>query len=93
MDILDYSDIPYNFMIGDDGFVYEGRGFKYQATFDGVDDDFELLVAFIGRNSFINPSARQLSTLKDFLKLSVRRDALSAGFDLIDILVDFDYSD
>jgi hypothetical protein len=47
------KDIPFNFMIGDDGFVYEGRGFRFQGEIANNNatssfNDIGIFVAFIG---------------------------------------------
>jgi hypothetical protein len=59
------DDIPYNFMIGDDGFVYEGRGFRYQGEVPGNNSassfgDVGMFVAFIGNFTVNQPNSRQI---------------------------------
>lgn len=76
-------DIPYNFMIGDDGFVYEGRGWENcgefsqrnaassaASAFDSLDI---IVVGFFG--SFVEkpPSNGQLATFDKFIKHSRER--------------------
>lgn len=85
---LGLVDIPWNFLIGDDGAVYEGRGFKYQGEIpmnDAVSsfDDIGLHVAFIG--NFINepPSVRQINTFQLFLDDALRQEVLKENYILL----------
>lgn len=49
------KEIPYNFMVGDDGIIYEGRGFRFQGEIPANETDSAtsfneagLIFAFIG---------------------------------------------
>lgn len=75
-------DIPYSFMIGDDGLVYVGRGWEScgefsqknaASAFDRLDF---ILVGFFG--SFVEkpPSDRQIETFDKFIEQSRKRDLL-----------------
>uniref|UniRef100_A0A336LFZ8 CSON011124 protein n=1 Tax=Culicoides sonorensis TaxID=179676 RepID=A0A336LFZ8_CULSO len=58
-----WSDLPYNFLIGHDGLIYEGRGWKYDGSFkSAVLGDDCLSIAFIGNyNLFkLSPNQKQL---------------------------------
>lgn len=82
------ADIPFNFMIGDDGFVYEGRGFRFRGEVprNVTTSDFGdvgIFVAFIGTFTENQPSARQISTFNSFLELSIRRDVLSQDYRIL----------
>jgi N-acetylmuramoyl-L-alanine amidase len=48
MDRLNYSDIAYNFLVGGDGQVYEGRGWDIQDALAKNVNDISLGIAFIG---------------------------------------------
>lgn len=79
------KDIPYNFLIGDDGFIYEGRGYRYQGeitTTSSVSsyDDIGIFVAFIGTYNDAQPSNVQNNSLNEFLKHSVRRDMVAIDY-------------
>ena len=69
------SDIPYNFLIGEDGNVYEGRGFDFQGeiVMDGKEnylDEGAIIVAFIGNFSSKEPSEKQFELFYNFLTKS-----------------------
>lgn len=81
----DLKDIPYNFLVGDDGYVYEGRGFEFQGEITKTSsasnfDDIGLFVAFIGTFADVEPTELQKSSLNDFLESSVRRDMIDENF-------------
>ena len=66
------SDIPYNFLIGDDGNYYEGRGFNFQGEIvmrNNLTDSDEsaIIVAFIGNFTSQQPSEGQVKTFLSFL--------------------------
>jgi hypothetical protein len=82
------KDIPFNFLIGDDGFVYEGRGFRFQGEIASNDstssfDDIGIFVAFIGTFSNQQPSEGQVTTFNRFLELSTNRDVLMRNYTLL----------
>ena len=65
-------DIPYNFLIGDDGNLYEGRGFDFQGEIvmrnNSTDsDESGIIVAFIGNFTSQRPSSQQMKTFLNFL--------------------------
>lgn len=81
-------DIPYNFLIGDDGFVYEGRGFHFKGEiveneFSSSFNDVGLIIAFIGTFDDVQPSEQQLETFTRFLLQSVNRDVIARDYTLM----------
>lgn len=82
----DLGDIPYNFLVGDDGFVYEGRGFRHQGVIpDSQSASFGetgLIVAFIGTFFDRPPSRRQLDTFDTFLEQQVGRAMIDRNYKL-----------
>ena len=77
------SDIPFNFLIGDDDNVYEGRGFDFQGEImiNGKENYFEesgIIVAFIGSFKNQQPSTKQVKTFDSFLNrfedINITRD-------------------
>lgn len=84
----EFGDIPYNFIIGDDGHAYEGRGFNFQGLI--VRDDYlvhtdisGLVVSFIVGENSTQPSEGQKDTLLEFLTQSVRRGLVSDDYIVI----------
>lgn len=88
---LGYVDIPWNFLVGDDGNVYEGRGFRFQGeesqngSVISSFNDIGIHVAFIGTfiNENDNPSFSQVMTFEAFLTDSVRRDFVVQNYTLL----------
>lgn len=82
-------DIPWNFLIGDDGLVYEGRGFRFQGEILSENshissfDDVGILIAFIGNFSIRTLSSQQVYALDTFLEYASRRDVLIDNFKLL----------
>ncbi|XP_070499680.1 uncharacterized protein [Chironomus tepperi] len=77
------DDIPYNFLIGGDGNVYEGRGFNFtgQHTQNLESTDYNsigICIAFIGNYQSIAPSVDQISLLSDFIRTSKNRGLIVA---------------
>ncbi|XP_020803736.1 peptidoglycan-recognition protein SA [Drosophila serrata] len=80
---LDYEDISYNFLIGNDGIVYEGTGwglrgahtYGYNANGTGI--------AFIGNYVDKLPTAAALQSAKSLLRCGVRQGELSEDYALI----------
>ena len=75
------DDIPYNFLIGGDGNVYEGRGFNYtgQHTHNLESTEYNsigICIAFIGNYQSVAPSADQVSLLKDFIRTFMNRELI-----------------
>lgn len=86
--IVAYGDIPFNFIIGDDGHVYEGRGFTQQGLIVRDDylphtDNSGLVIAFIGDYSSTEPSEDQKETLETFLAQSINRDMMDDDFTVL----------
>lgn len=81
------SDIPYNFLIGGDGYVYESRGFPYQGQFTHRSssnfNDFNFIVAFIGRFNEEQPSERQIETFDKLMRLSVELNVVNENYTLL----------
>jgi hypothetical protein len=67
------SDIPYNFLIGGDGKVYEGRGFEYEGQHTESQDATEynsigIGIAFIGKYEITAPNENQMKVLNEFVE-------------------------
>lgn len=66
------DDIPYNFLIGGDGNVYEGRGIDIQGqhteNLDATEyNSIGICIAFIGSYVSISPNASQIEALQKFI--------------------------
>ncbi|XP_075164268.1 peptidoglycan-recognition protein LC-like isoform X4 [Haematobia irritans] len=77
------DDIIYNFLIGGDGNVYEGRGWNYRgSTIKGYNDD-SISLAYIGSFKKQKPSDKQLKVTKLLLEEGVRLDKLSSDYRIV----------
>ena len=80
------GDVPYNFLIGGDGNVYEGRGFAYQAEIlrDSYFGDYHqsIIVAFIGNFSSEQPSFEHVLSFNNFLTTSVSGNKIIPNYEL-----------
>lgn len=76
-------------MIGEDGNVYEGRGFELQgqASRNGsvisTFDDVGMYVAFVGTFNDNPPSLELVMTFQAFLDHSIRRDFIIQNYTLL----------
>lgn len=78
-------DIPFNFLVGDDGNIYEGRGFYFQGEIprnDGVNEFVNrgLIIAFIGDFTERQPSENQSRTFFGFLNSCAERDMIDENY-------------
>lgn len=79
-------DIPYNFLIGDDGAVYDGKGFSYQGdvmTSLGYSDDVGIVFAFVGSFNDRNLSIDQQALFNEFIENSILMNKIDKDFKLI----------
>lgn len=68
-----WTDIGYNFCIGNDGSIYEGRGFDYQALHSPGFNQQSLGVCFLGTYTSEAPSEAALQALRDLIFCAVDR--------------------
>lgn len=80
MDNRKWDDIGYNFLIGDDGYVYEGRGWNHQGAHTKGFNSRSLGVSFIGH--FVNhlPSDRAFVALQLLLEEGVSLNKISGNY-------------
>lgn len=77
-----WDDISYNFLIGGDNYVYEGRGWhKLGACAKGFNDD-SICIAFIGTFTNIAPTDQQLEIAQQLLRFGVRLNKLKVDYRL-----------
>uniref|UniRef100_T1J1Y3 Peptidoglycan-recognition protein n=1 Tax=Strigamia maritima TaxID=126957 RepID=T1J1Y3_STRMM len=74
-----FLDFGYNFMIGGDGRVYEGRGWKrFGAHTTGFNYDIGIL--FLGNFDDYRPPKRMIETAKSLLECGRERGVLQPGY-------------
>lgn len=82
METRGWDDIAYNFLIGGDGHVYEGRGFdKYGACVKGFNID-SICIAFIGTFTNVAPTNRQLEIAQQLLLDGIKLNKLKSDYRL-----------
>lgn len=75
-----FDDIIYNFLIGGDGNIYEGRGWNFQGAHTLGFNRGSICIAFIGTFVTLEPPEKQLEAAKWILEEGVRLDKLSTDF-------------
>ncbi|GLG97167.1 Peptidoglycan-recognition protein SB2 [Gryllus bimaculatus] len=82
-DIPKHDDITYNFLIGNDGRVYEGRGWDTPGYHSGQLNDKSIGVALIGNFNYYQPSEKILEVCQKFLEEGVRSKKLDPNYKVI----------
>lgn len=77
-----FSDIPYNFMIDDEGNIYEARGWKKQCASVAVFNPETICIGYIGFFYFKLPGEKYLNGLKKFIAYAVDHGYLIKDYDL-----------
>ena len=77
-----FSDIGYNFLVGGDGAVYEGRGWDLQGAHTRGYNVGSVCIAFIGTFTKREPLARQLNVAKLLIEEGVRLKKLDKDYKL-----------
>ena len=78
----DLDDIPYNFLIGGDGSIFEGRGINFQGQhtsnlYGSSFDDIGICVAFIGTFKVSEPSEKQIEAFHNLVKFFINIDLIN----------------
>lgn len=81
------SDIFYNFLVGGDGMVYEGRGWDLQAFVADYDteylDDTSIRISLIGRFNVVEPSDIIIQATMSLLDFAVKNKKLFREYKLL----------
>ncbi|XP_055614229.1 peptidoglycan-recognition protein LA-like [Uranotaenia lowii] len=78
----DYGDIGYNFLIGGDGNIYEGRGWHHIGAFLVGQNSKSHGIAFIGDYRYQKPTEIQMELLDGLLQMGVSLGVITAEFKL-----------
>lgn len=80
-----WDDISYNFLIGDDGYLYEGRGWDVQSLQGPYTKNYSNKSIGIGLIGYKTdePTYEQLETAINFLEYALINGKLSSGFQLV----------
>ncbi|KAM9113726.1 peptidoglycan-recognition protein SC2-like [Pangshura tecta] len=82
MDSNGWADIGYNFLIGEDGRVYEGRGWSTVGAHASGWNSVSLGFSFLGTFSSRTPNAAALNAAQDLIRCAVNRGSLSSSYAL-----------
>ncbi|XP_036915734.1 peptidoglycan recognition protein 1 [Sturnira hondurensis] len=79
---LDFCDVAYNFLIGEDGLVYEGRGWDIQGDHASRWNNKAIGITFMGNFMERSPAPRALRAAQSLLACGVALNALSEEYQL-----------
>ncbi|XP_076341668.1 peptidoglycan-recognition protein SC2-like [Tachypleus tridentatus] len=79
METKKWSDIGYNFLIGGDGKVYEGRGWKTRGAHSPGHNSKSLGISFMGNFQKVSPSSRMLEAAKTLIKCGVSKGYIASS--------------
>ncbi|XP_037577130.1 peptidoglycan-recognition protein SC2 [Dermacentor silvarum] len=82
MDTNRWPDISYNFLVGGDGLVYEGRGFGREGAHTHGYNRVGIAIAFVGDYNRAKPSQRMLLAAKRLISCGVRQGMIRKGYSL-----------
>lgn len=78
-----WIDIGYNFLVGGDGNVYEGRGWDYSGAHTHNYNNRSIGIAFVGDFIYKTPTLEQIDATLKLLELGVRKGKLAKDYKLI----------
>lgn len=78
-----YNDIGYHFLIGGNGFIYEGRGWKTETELNKNYNSRILSIAFIGTYDNVLPDIRALQALRALIICGLTENHLPRSFTYI----------
>ncbi|KAH8321683.1 hypothetical protein KR074_011623, partial [Drosophila pseudoananassae] len=82
MDSLGWADIGYNFLIGGDGNVYEGRGWNVMGAHATNWNSKSIGISFLGNYNTNTLTSAQISAAKGLLSDAVSRGQIISGYTL-----------
>ncbi|KAM9242676.1 peptidoglycan recognition protein 4 isoform 1-T2 [Dugong dugon] len=83
MDRLDTCDTGYNFLVGQDGAIYEGTGWNVQGSHTAGYNDIALGIAFMGTFTGTPPNAAALEAAQSLIQCAVDKRYLTPNYLLV----------
>ncbi|KAI5646585.1 n-acetylmuramoyl-L-alanine amidase domain-containing protein [Phthorimaea operculella] len=83
MDQLNYPDIGYNFLIGSNGKVYEGKGWLHAGAHTYGYNKKSIAITFIGNFNVDTPTEASLEAAKSLIQCGVDRGHLKRDYHLV----------
>lgn len=79
---LNMEDIRYNFLVGGDGSIFEGRGFNGIGNHTPSHNSDSLGIALIGKFDQTPPSEAQVISLRKLLQFGIAWEHLKSNYEL-----------
>lgn len=83
MESKGWWDIGYNFLVGGDGFAYEGRGWKSEGAHTYGYNAKSIGIAFIGTFNKYMPPERQIKAAKQLIEMGVKKGYIMENYKLL----------
>ncbi|KAJ8923562.1 hypothetical protein NQ315_010141 [Exocentrus adspersus] len=83
MDNRGWDDIGYNFLIGGDGNVYEGRGWGIQGAHAPKYNSRSMGICLIGNFENSTPPSNQLDALKNLIQCAADGNKITSNYHVI----------
>ncbi|XP_011495716.1 PREDICTED: peptidoglycan-recognition protein SC2-like isoform X2 [Ceratosolen solmsi marchali] len=74
-----WNDIAYNFLVGGDGLVYEGRGWNIEGAHTFNYNYQSIGISFIGTFNEVEPTKAQLYATEKLIELGIKENYISCG--------------
>lgn len=80
-----WDDIGYNFCVGEDGNIYEGRGWHKQSVISGMDgfNEHSLSLCFIGNFDTSLPQFAAFLAVQELILCGIKKGYISSQYSLI----------
>lgn len=75
-------DIAYNFLVGGDGYAYEGRGWTYEGAHTFGQNSKSIGISFIGTFHTIKPRPYQILAAKQLIEKGIEFGAITPNYKL-----------
>ncbi|XP_065309104.2 peptidoglycan-recognition protein SC2-like [Dermacentor albipictus] len=82
MDTNRWPDISYNFLVGGDGLIYEGRGFGREGAHTLGYNRVGIAISFVGDFNRAKPSQKMLLAAKKLISCGVKEGMIQEGYSL-----------
>ncbi|KAJ8687418.1 hypothetical protein QAD02_023212 [Eretmocerus hayati] len=78
-----WVDVGYNFLVGGDGLVYEGRGWDAAGAHTHNYNNRSIGLAFVGDFIYVSPTKEQIASARKLLDFGVKIGKLSKNYKLL----------
>lgn len=69
---LSWPDQPFSFIMGNDGLIYEGRGWMKDGSISSLNGDKLLSIVFLADHNYYKPSNEQQELLKQLINYGIK---------------------